>query len=357
MHSASIVVWSTDIEQAHGQAIMTRRIATELLPKFAQTKLCVFPEGLYLWRWLSAIVRLYAFVLCASKPIVYIACSRSRLGFVRDVPALLLALLGVRVVVHVHGADFITMFDDPVIGRLAHFCYRNCEVIMISRHLFGRAATIPFKRLYLCENYAVPPLAMESHTTSPPLHITVLWNSNLMASKGIIEALKAFETVSGNISGVSMHVLGRAIGDEELTAEAVQACVDRYNDVENIEILGPVSPEDSIIALNSADIVILPSRYSAEAQPLAVVQAMILGKSVVLTDTPALKSTAENYPAYFASSAAVPDLAVALERAIVDLRDFGDLTKSKHEKAREIAEQRFSINRFDRELVGILLQD
>ena len=45
-----------------------------------------------------------------------------------------------------------------------------------------------------------------------------------------------------------------------------------------------------------SNLIILPSTYKSECQPLALIEAMIYGKHLIINDTIALRNTVGNYP-------------------------------------------------------------
>ena len=96
-------VWVTDPGVTTGQSIVTERVVA-LLASTGMTRFSlVSGMGLYaLSVWFRAIARLATLAARGRLRTLYLVCSRSNAGFLRDLPAYLARRMGVRVIVHVH---------------------------------------------------------------------------------------------------------------------------------------------------------------------------------------------------------------------------------------------------------------
>ena len=91
--------------------------------------------NIFLIVYLYKLMFFYLYVLFKKNKFIYLVCSRSFFGFLRDVPVLILSKLGFRLIIHVHGSDFINLFENKFIREIAKNLYRNCEIIVPSKHM------------------------------------------------------------------------------------------------------------------------------------------------------------------------------------------------------------------------------
>ena len=175
--------------------------------------------------------------------------------------------------------------------------------------------------------------------------LRALWNSNLIFSKGCLLAIDGCISAFENGLDVSITVLGRPLGDdvyskeaigEEVSLRAKQACVD---------YVGLVSLTQAHTLAALSDVVLLPSSYRSECQPLALISAMVNGCEVVVCDTPALRATLGSYPAWFVEEN-VSDVVIVLSKIAEK--------KLVTDESIELARRRFSRSRFFEEMSNVL---
>jgi len=336
------VFWSASFEAATGQALVTARVARANYG--IAWRMAVFPTGLRgVAGFAQAALVLWAWILSGRCRLVYLVCSRSVAGFLRDVPALAAALLGLRVVVHAHGSDLPALLGRGAIGRIATALYRRCEIIVPSPHLLVPLAEAGCSRLHLVENFALP--LPSSARREQGSKFSVLWNSNVMASKGIREVVEAARIAKAHGLDLVLVILGRPIGDLEATRAEMAAYLETLSGIDWIDLRGPVSPEKAGLAVAEADLVVLPSRYPSECQPLAIIQAMCAGRKVIVSDTPALRATLGTYP-----GRVVPAEPGSIAQAILELATSPEIDPTIMAEAAA----RFDPARFDARMAAIL---
>ena len=344
-----MILWSPAFDDVTGQALVTRRVATQM-PGVQWTR-AIFPagRGIKAFGVLGAAAMAWWDVVRHGTRDAYVVCSRSVPGFLRDLPALALTLAGVRVVVHTHGSDLVDLLHHRRVGGLARILYRRCTVIIPSEHLRADLVAAGCRHIHLCENFGqVPAAAFAATPATPPLH--VLWNSNLMASKGVRDLVAGIGQARDQGADIRIILIGRPLPDREATAAQIADWTTGLADLPWVDLRGPVPPDEATALLEQTDLVALPSRYKSECQPLAVIQAMLAGKGLLLGDTPALRATAGNYPALFSLSDAD-----SLQRALQQIAAGHGPNAVDLAKAAQIAQIRFSADRFTRQMQEILL--
>lgn len=295
-----LAVWTPELTSVNGQNIVTRRVvnaqAARLGTVYAYRSNSLPEISKTLWQ----AMRLAVSVISGQHAGAYVVCSRSSVGFLRDMLPLLTSRVGARVVAHVHGSDFPDLLKRRGVGPLARWLYASCEVIVPSSHLLEPLAAFQFQRLTLCENFAEGGGdAARSEQNSGLAPLVVLWNSNIMASKGIAELVEGVRLLRGEGAAIRLVLLGRPIGDSERPEAEMRAYLDGLRGEEWIEVKGVVPPGAVPECISESDVVALPSEYSSECQPLAVIQGMLAGRTVLVSDTAAMRATVGDYPAIF----------------------------------------------------------
>ena len=242
-------------------------------------------------RFLGAWARLIGIVATRRVTTVYITTSRTPAGFVRDALLILTArtFRRPRIVNHLHGSDFAAFRDEaPILLKWAiDFVYSQISCSVVPHDcMVDQYAAYPSMDLTAVPNF-VPAELMASRPARPPdrksTKVNVLFLSNLIAEKGIVETIAAVDMLALDGFPILLSIAG--FGEEDaLIALTKKAFGAGYEPGEHIQLLGPLYAEDKIDAYNSADIFVLPSYYPSEAFPLAALEAMAFGCALVLSD-------------------------------------------------------------------------
>jgi glycosyltransferase involved in cell wall biosynthesis len=182
--------------------------------------------------------------------------------------------------------------------------------------------------------------------------LTVFWNSNVMASKGFFDLADAVRQVRDDGFPVRIVSVGQPRGDSEMNGREVARRFHALLVHEWLDYRGSVDQALAIKMAAEADVICLPSR--SEAQGIAIIEGMCAGKALVVSDIPALRATVGDYPAWFVPVRSVEAIAEALRelcrRKQMNPAAFAGSLKEAAAAARE----RFSAERFDRDMAAIL---
>lgn len=346
----TILLWSARYDLENGQAIVTRRVAER--QKGVEWLRAVYEPGggISSIKACLSIIRALFLVVLHRPQAVYVVCSRSSVGFLRDAPLLALGYLGARVIVHVHGSDLPDLLVRRTVGGLARLLYRRCEIVVPSTHMTATLQDLSCRSVTVCENFmeeAESPCVAPSYSGGD---VTLLWNSNLMASKGVKEAIEGARLARARGVDVRVTVLGRPLTDEEADiAEMTAFQAGIAHEHQWIDVIGPVSSQEARELVRSHDAVMLPSRYGSECQPLALIEAMAAARDVIVRDTPALRATIGGYPAHI-----VEGDVLSICESIEQLGTQGLLHSQRLCQAATEARGRFSPIRFDTHMHAIL---
>lgn len=293
------IVWSPDINNVNGQNVVTETVYKNL----DGTVLITYPSGSSIrsiFLWLFSVAKFYRVCFSSDVHLLYIVNSRTVHGFFRDTPILFLSIF-YKSFLHCHGSDILHLKDKKFLGPIVTFFYKKSTVIVPSTHL-DDILKDDFKTLVL-ENFSNCAAQPKSTVGQK---CTILWNSNLIKSKGILDFLDCLiNSEEFNRGEARVLILGAYVAENGFSKTQIQAAFEEKIAKVNcarVKFLGAVTKNNSDILIGNTDWVILPSRYPSECQPLAIIEAMVRGKGLVLWDTPALRATACGYPALFVNS-------------------------------------------------------
>ena len=351
----SVLIWSARWDAGNGQAIVTKQVVE------GQSNLywipAVYSSGRF--RSITSTLRaagiLWSELLRGRSRTVYLVCSRSTGGFFRDIPALLAARIGTRVIIHAHGSDIVDLLFRRRYSVIARFFYRQCELIVPSKHLVPAMKRLMCKQLNVCENFLpIAPYAKPFVGPDEGQILHVLWNSNILSSKGFFDVAKGIHLGRERGLDIRLTTLGKPLGDTEKNLAEVTAELDLLSKYPWIKNLGHVSPEEAVQRTAEADLIPLPSHYASECQPLALVQAMCLGKQIIAANTSALRETLRNYPAILINEPTPESISIALE-VVLQSKAVGHHDETtQFSRAAEKARDRFSVTRFNTQMAKIL---
>lgn len=231
---------------------------------------------------------------------VYITVSRSRAGFLRDMPMIWGAwLFGRRIVVHVHGGDYDAFYRAQPGGwrfLIRHTLRRTHRIVVLSerlRSMFDFDPTLG-ARVAVVSNSL--PFALDAaplpRRLGPDRPVRLLYLSNLIQSKGYFDVLRAV-TILRRTTAIRLEAVfaGRFLSSADdpapMSPDEAQARFREYlaaNDLERIvRYAGPVAGPAKRRLLDTSDFFILPTGYFTEGQPVSIIEAMAFGCVVIAT--------------------------------------------------------------------------
>ena len=221
---------------------------------------------------------------------VYFIGSRSKLGFIRQLPLFFIAKIkGVKLINHLHGADFKFFYQKSgFLKPLVKLAYNSVHTSIILLPEMKKEFE-DFPKMHI----TVIPNAV-GHTFHPvqptfPKAKNVLYLSNLIASKGIFEYLEAAEQLLLTQTDVNINIAGDFVSDHLMNARQVKEQFNhKFTQLKKqfgnqINYLGVVTGIEKTALLVQNAILVLPTYYPTEALPIAILEAMISGNAIVAT--------------------------------------------------------------------------
>lgn len=215
---------------------------------------------------------------------IYFTSSRSKLGFIRDAILIILFYKKSKVVNHLHGADFKLFYDScgPLYKAAVEFVYKRVSnSIVLTEGMKKQYSQFPDMNVEV-----VPNFYLEDNSSTFDERdfvrdkIKVVFLSNLIPDKGIVELLSAVKKINLE-HGINLEL---AIAGSVLGYESVKLKIENeFSDCEFVKYLGVVSGDKKNKLLKSSHIFALPTYYPTEAQPISIIEAMASGCSILTT--------------------------------------------------------------------------
>jgi len=242
------------------------------------------------FNYLDSIFYLPIYILFNKIDSIYFLGSRSKFGLLRQLPFLAIAVLKrIKLINHLHGADFKEFHKKAgVLKSIIELIYNNVDTsIVLLEEMKDQFIAFPKMKLEVVPNAVSKEL--ENLEIFFPKEKRILFLSNIMASKGIIEFLTAAKQLLKNDNSISIDIAGDFISDNYLNKNQIKkkffVLFEDLKDSfpERIFYHGPVSGTKKVNLLKASSIFVLPTYYPTEAYPISILEAMATGNAIITT--------------------------------------------------------------------------
>jgi len=224
-------------------------------------------------------------------------------------------LLGVPVILHVHGGRFDSFLQElPAIGSLiAKWLARQATSVVVLSDSWQTTLSplLPKANIEIIEN-GVPLLNREYISYKKKDCVQILFLGNLSKNKGVWDLLEAAELVSQKF-----HLV-YAGGESETElgiAQQLQAHADKGSLKNKYTWLGPVHAEAKNTLFLETDIFILPSYI--EGLPISLLEAMCASLPVIVTPVGGIPSVVTNeVEGFIVTPGDIKGLASAIDKLV-----------------------------------------
>lgn len=266
--------------------------------------------------------------------VLYFSASRTKLGFLRDLCVLSFAFLQQsKIVCHLHGADFFKFVED---NKFAKFVYQNVNTfILLDEKMKEQVSSFSRSRAVVVPNFYDLHFSVKKKPCDGVVRI--LYFSNLMVDKGILEFLKLIR-IYANCSCVEFHIAGRVMGMLEERRLIHQELLNLKN-VGSWSYHGVVHGNRKLELLARCNVMILPTVYLTEAQPISIIECLAAGQYVIATDQGYIKSLLSGFSAKILENNEAQTIVGVLDEKIKDgsLQDWDQINS-------QLAEEKFSLS-------------
>ncbi|WP_375405699.1 glycosyltransferase [uncultured Amnibacterium sp.] len=157
-------------------------------------------------------------------------------------------------------------------------------VVLGDRLVHDVAAFVPPARIRVVPNTAGQvPAAQATTLAQGGSSACVLFLSNLLPEKGVDDFIGVAASLVERAPSVDWRFRIAGAGSPERIGE-ISRHLDRAGIADRTELLGAVDVDDKWRVLREASVLVFPSRYPYEAQPLTIVESLSVGTPVVAYD-------------------------------------------------------------------------
>lgn len=281
--------------------------------------------------------------LSAQPQVLIVFLSSSPFAFLADLVVCTIARISrVPVVSYVHTVGFSELAArGPLWNALVIQVLRgSAQIITLGESLtWDLSPFVEPGRIGVIANTA----PMPRFTASPRVGNQVLFLSNLIPAKGALDFVSAAQLIAEQIEDADFVIAGATHDADHL--QEVHEHIDRVGLSGKIRVVGAVSGLDKWRLLAASRVLLFPSRYPKEAQPLSVIEAAAVGTPCVAYDSGGLRDIISEG----ISGALVPvgDVAMLAQRA-VEILAHPELAGERESRTKNEFTSRFAREIFDR---------
>ena len=233
-------------------------------------------------------------ILQIGKPdLAYLQLSQSRPGFLRDFALItLIAISRTPLVLHLHGGNYDRFYQSeprPLRAVIRAALGRSKAIIVLSEFQKRQFDFLGQHSPTIVAIRNGSPVPVSGPRRAPQGDIHLLYLSNLIEEKGYLDAIEAVRLLkSGDhaypvkltLAGAVPYGFARgpsaviAEMEHRIKAAGLETCV---------SYVGKVAAEEKLALLDRSDIILLPTYYKNEGQPLAIIEGLSRGLPAVTT--------------------------------------------------------------------------
>jgi glycosyltransferase involved in cell wall biosynthesis len=286
-------------------------------------------------------------VLTFWPDLVYFVPSLTGAPFLRDfLFILLMKFFRRKIIFHLHGTGLKDAAQkSKFYKRLYCFSFDNSEIITLSEKLNYDLDFLSPSKIHILPNGIAPLLE-----TAPPTPLLVkvegeesqklLFVSNFYDYKGIPELIELLTEVHKHGYDFTCNIAGE---ENHITAAALQQLIDKNGLTKKVKYVGSVIGDNLIELYKQSNIFIYPTKK--DAMPLVILEAMRAGLAILSNPVGAIPDMIGNDH----ETLPTPENLISLLTNPAKTRKLG-------EQNRKTFEQKFTIDKFNSQLLKILMR-
>jgi glycosyltransferase involved in cell wall biosynthesis len=294
---------------------------------------------------------LYRCLTYKRPDLVYYALTTTGLAYYRDfIVIIILKLFGNQIVYHLHNKGISKYKSKGANNFLYEITFKRSRVILLAPQLYTDIKDfVAENQTYYCPN-GIPDHG-KIKKGKPKLvssNVNILFLSNLIESKGVLNLVDALELLNLNGVGFSAVFAGK---EGDITKGQFNEYLSERNLTESVKFIGEVYGNEKEEVFLNADIFVFPTYYEKECFPLVILEAMSFGLPVVTTFEGGIQEMVDDgKTGYLVQQKNVRELASKIEILIKkpDIRyKFGVLGFEKFKNS-------FTLDKFETNMITIL---
>lgn len=333
-----------------------RRHATSLGDAFefinTATPVISAQQGRFSWRKVYASLRCYFGLPKVFRcDVLYLTPGQTFFGLLKYAPYMELALIFRKpYVIHLHGNHLGRQFAELRGFRRKLFrryvAGAGAGIVLSESLRRNFAELLPPVRVFVVENFAGNEIFEVDLLNKSRDSLEILWLSNLMREKGIFELLEALSRLKAEGIEFKARIAGRMeSGLEEVLRRQLSVLAPA------VEYLGPVAGRAKTELLMQSNVFVLPTYYTMEGQPIALLEAMASGNIIVTTCHAGIPDIVDESNGYMLPVRDVSALADCLRHIA---RNLPEEVRRMSARNREKAKLRFTEQAFTMKILDVL---
>ena len=276
------------------------------------------------------------------KPdLVYFQISPLGFAYLRDsLFAFIMKLFSKKIVFHLHGKGISKQINSPFKKLLYKSVFKNQEVITLSKLLDYDIQDVFNGRIFHVPN-GIPDVGIP-HIVKNTNDFTVLFLSNLIRAKGIVDYLKALMLLKSK----SIHFKGIIAGGEgDLSSEELSSLISKFGLKDYVCYLGPQYGQCKRILLAKSDVLVFPTKN--ETFGLVNLEAMQFSIPVISTNVGAIPEIVVDGETGYVVEKNSPN---QIAEKILFLLNNPNVRKKMGEAGRKKYLEKYTIERFEEDM-------
>jgi glycosyltransferase involved in cell wall biosynthesis len=215
--------------------------------------------------------------------VIYTTPGQTFYGIIKYIPFYFCCLLFKKpYIIHIHGNHLGNEYKTLMGFKKIIFSYyikRAAAGIVLSNSLKTNFDNLlDSDKVFIVENFAQDDLTRNERIIKPKDQLNLLYLSNLMEEKGIIDFLDSLILLKNEGVVFSADIAGKI---EDESENIIENKLDELKGYINYH--GVVFGESKINLLQKSNVFILPTYYRMEGQPISLIEAMATGNIIVTT--------------------------------------------------------------------------
>lgn len=216
--------------------------------------------------------------------VIYTTPGQTFYGIVKYMPFYFYCLLIRKpYIIHIHGNHLGNEYKS-LHGfnkwLFSYFIKKASAGIVLSNSLKNNfEGLLDSEKVFIVENFAQDDLVQKEEITKLKDKLRLLYLSNLMEEKGILDFLDSLILLKNEGIHFEANIAGKIEDESEIIVN------NKFNELKGfIKYHGVVSGQNKIELLEKSNIFILPTYYRMEGQPISLIEAMATGNIIVTTN-------------------------------------------------------------------------
>jgi glycosyltransferase involved in cell wall biosynthesis len=241
--------------------------------------------------------------------VIYLNGARSIGGTFRNIPFLVISkILRNKIILHFHCGDIDDFLNSQ--NKLVRFFLLLAYKLPDKLIILSPTLSKNFSRLKNNDNLVIIENGINSPFAKPKIikeseSVKILYLSNLILSKGYFDVLVAMDHLVNKLSfkNIECNFCGEFLtsyDDPELNSiekmkKDFHAYINQNNLGNHVNYKAQILDEEKYNILNDSHILVLPTNYSTEAQPLSIIEAISRGNVIISTNFRAIPDIVINH--------------------------------------------------------------